>query len=186
MSIKELKIFIDSENKKITEDEVEINWDKQKKDWLDFVNDFYVKIKSWLKPLIDDGSIVVSFSKVNLKEDFIGSYDLEKMVIKVARKEVELVPVGTLLIGTKGRIDMKGLSGKVQFILADKKSSGVKFTVKIHTVNGEVVDSNGDDSAKKNEIEWDWKIVRRGGNKIEFDEFNEDNFISALIEVMGS
>ncbi|MEG3128988.1 hypothetical protein SC171_14735 [Pantoea cypripedii] len=183
MSIKELKSFLKKENEKIKEVTEEIDWGKQKNEWLDHVNFFYSSVQLWLNPLIDEGAVNITFEEINLIEDYIGSYTLKKMIIKLAGKEVVLIPIGSLLIGTKGRIDMEGSAGKVQFLLADKDSSGIKVTVKINSINGEK--ESKDPEGKKKEIEWTWKMVRRGANRIQFDDFNEDNFSSALMEVMG-
>jgi len=183
MSIKELKSFLKKENEKIKEVEEKIDWDKQKSEWLEYVNSFYSNVQLWLQPLIDEGEVNIKFEEIHLVEDYIGTYTLNKMLIKLASKEVVLIPIGTLLIGTKGRIDMEGSVGKVQFLLADKDSSGIKVTVKVSNING-TRESKAAKEEKK-EVEWTWKMVRRGTNRIQFDEFNEDNFSSALMEVMG-
>lgn len=183
MSIKDLKTFLTKENEKIKKTEKEIDWNEQKKEWLAFIDVFYESIQGWLKPLIDDGVVSIYFKDKNLNEDFIGDYIVREMVIKSAGKEVVFRPIGTLLIGSKGRIDMEGGAGKVQFLLADKKSEGMKITVKV-SVDGSDIKSNKDESRR--EVEWTWKIIRRGLNKIQYIDFNEDNFSSALLEVMGA
>ena len=58
------------------------------------------------------------------------------MTADFAGQKLIFEPIGTLLIGTKGRIDMEGVKGRVQFILADKSSKGMKVNVSI-SIDGE-------------------------------------------------
>ena len=102
------------------------------------------------------------------------------MHVNFAGQKITLEPIGTLLIGTKGRIDLEGARGRVQFILADKDSTGVKVNVSV---------SNRGQPEKKPEDtktpDWTWKIVLREPRKISYAEFNEDNFFDALMEVVN-
>ena len=41
--------------------------------------------------------------------------------------EIIFTPIGTLLIGAKGRIDMTSNAGTVKFVLVDKNLSGPTF-----------------------------------------------------------
>ena len=52
-----------------------------------------------------------------ISEDPIGSYPVEEMHIQIKNKEVVLDPIGTNIIGAKGRVDMKGSAGIVKFVL---------------------------------------------------------------------
>jgi len=73
---------------------------------------------------------------------------------------------------------MEGTRGRVQFILADKDSKGVKVRVSI---------SRDENPLKEKEVhkkpEWTWKIVLKEPHKISYAEFNEENFFNALMEI---
>jgi len=156
-----------SQHEKV-EKESQIDWEKKKKEWLKFIDDFYQSVENWLKPYEKQEKLKLSYSTSVLSEEHIGSYQIKNMTIVFADQQVRIEPVGTLLIGTKGRIDMEGSRGRVQFLLADKESKGMKIDV----------------SAEKRKVpDWTWKIVIRDSRHIAYDEFNEDNFFSALMEI---
>ena len=158
----------------------ETDWQKEKNEWLGFIQSFYSSVESWLKPYKDAGKLTLNYQKIMLTEENIGTYDVNVMVVNFAGKKLKLEPIGTLLIGTKGRIDMEGARGSVQFILADKDKKGMNVRVSV---------SINEAPPKKEEQpkvpDWTWKIVRRESHKISFKEFNEENFFDALMEVVN-
>ncbi len=156
----------------------EIDWEAKKDEWLGFVKQFYSSVESWLKLYKNDGKLSYEFKKTNITEDYIGTYDVDLMVVDFAGQQINMEPMGTLLIGTKGRIDMEGARGRVQFILADKDSKGMKTNV---LIAGESVKTQGE----RKEPDWAWKIVLRESRKISYVEFNEENFFDALMEIVN-
>jgi hypothetical protein len=67
---------------------------------------------------------------------------------------------------------MEGARGRVEFVLADRDSQGISsaFTKP---------------KEEKRQPDWTWKIVRREPRTIAYDEFTEDNFFSALLEIVN-
>lgn len=160
--------------------EREIDWGKQKEDWLNFIKEFYRSVASWLEPYKNDGKLSYEYKKTLITEEYIGTYEVDVMVVVFAGQELTFEPLGTLLIGTKGRIDMEGTRGRVQFILADKDSKGMKINVSI-SLDGKPKEEQKDHK----EPDWVWKIVLREPRKISYAEFTEDNFFDALMEVVN-
>jgi hypothetical protein len=156
----------------------EIDWIKEKEEWLAFIKQFYDSMELWLKPYSEKGQLSYEYEKVKLTEEDIGSYEVNVMKINFAGQQIKLEPIGTMLIGTKGRIDMEGARGKVQFMLADKNNQGIKITSTI-SVEGEPPKNK----MPEKKPDWTWKIALRERRKIAFDDFNEENFFSALMEV---
>ena len=160
--------------------EKEIDWKKQKQEWLDFIKMFYRSIESWLAPYKQAGKLSYAYQKTQLNEEYIGTYDVDVMIVDFAGQKLTLEPIGTLLIGTKGRIDMEGSRGRVQFILADKNSKGVKINTSISR--------DGGAKAEAEEVrtpDWAWKIVLREPRKIAFVDFTENNFFDAVMEAVN-
>lgn len=160
----------------------DIDWGKQKKDWQRFVKLFYEEIGKFLDTYIKTEQIKIQFSDKEMYEEYLGSYKIKKASLLIGHKEIKLDPIGTMLIGTKGRIDMNGPSGTVRFILADKDATAPKITVEIST--------NGSPSAKKitsakKEIDWQWKIAKQPP-KIEYLPLNKDEFLKALMAVSNA
>lgn len=176
MSKKDFENMLNKHGSESNEDK--IDWTAQKQEWLGYIKKFYDSVELWLKPYIDQNKIKFEYKAIELTEDHIGIYRTEVMVISFANQQIKLKPIGTLLIGTKGRIDMEGARGRVQFILADKDSKGMKISVSISI--------NGEPPPEKEPIktpDWTWKIVLREPRKISYEDFNEDNFFSSLMEV---
>jgi len=173
MSKKDFDSFLSNHEKK--QKETTIDWNKQKEEWLTFINEFYGQLEEWFTPYVTAGRVSYDYFPNTLIEDHIGTYEVKNMKIDFAGQSLVLEPVGTLLIGTKGRIDMEGARGRVQFILANKSSSGVNVRVSINEPLKE---------DKPNEIEWVWKLVLRDSRRVKFEEFNQDNFFDALMEII--
>ena len=164
-------------NKYKNESEQEkFDWKARKTEWLNFIKIFYDSVESWLMPYQKENKLSFNYQKISLNEEHIGTYETNAMIIDFAGQQVRLEPIGTVLIGTKGRIDMEGSRGRVQFILADKDSKGMKINVTIS------VDS---EPPKNENKKLTWKIVLRESRRIAYEEFNEDNFFDALMEVVN-
>lgn len=152
-------------------------WEKQKNEWLAFIKIFHYHIESWFAPYQDEDKLYYKYRDIKITEEHIGTYTSKIMEVDFAGQKLTLEPLGTLLIGTKGRIDMEGPRGRIQFILADKDSKGMNVVV-----------STQKDSQSANQLKepnWTWKIVLRESNKISYAEFTEENFFDALMEVVN-
>lgn len=173
------------DNAVIEKEEVKIDWDKEKKEWLDFINSFYTQIQEWLEEYKQKGLIKYSYTQKNITEDNIGSYYAKKMDLILAGKCLTFDPIGTLLIGTKGRIDLIGPKGTIKFLLADKLSKGLefKFTSTVITGNDSEKSLEKEQKVDEKSIEWVWKILERHTSRISYVEFTEENFFEALMEL---
>ncbi len=178
MSKKDFEEFLNKNATKMPEKE--IDWEAQKKEWLDYINQFYESVKEWLQPYKADGKVSYEFKPLMLTEENIGTYAVDAMHVNFAGQKITLEPIGTLLIGTKGRIDLEGARGRVQFILADKDSKGMKVNVSV-SIGGQPEKN----SEERKIPDWTWKIVLREPRKISYAEFNEDNFFDALMEIVN-
>jgi len=178
MSKKDFEELLRKHESKPTEKE--IDWEKQKIDWLGFIKSFYDQVEGWFAPYGAAGKLSYEYRKAQITEEYIGTYDVNVMVVDFAGQKLTLEPLGTLLIGTKGRIDMEGARGRIQFILADKDSKGMKVTVSI-SMDGQ---PNSEPKEHK-EPDWTWKIVLRESRKISYADFTEENFFDALMEVVN-
>lgn len=179
MSKKDFEEMLNKHKK--NSEENKINWDEKKNEWLNFVKTFYESIEKWVKPYQDDKKLSFNYEKISLTEEYIGTYYVDCMTINFAGQRVKLTPIGTNLIGTKGRIDMEGARGIVRFILADKNSKGIGFSISV-SINGE---QQPEQSNKTKIIEWTWKIALKDSRKMLLEDFNEENFFDVLLEVIN-
>lgn len=179
MSRKAFEEFLTSHEKNSQEAEV-VDWDQQRDEWLAFIDQFYHSLEEWFQPYKDKGSLDYQYAPVQLTEDSIGAYQTKKMLVQFAQQNLQITPIGTMLIATKGRIDMEGARGRVQFILADRNSSrpsNISVTIGSPPVNN---------SNPVNQPDWTWKVVLKDASRITFADFNEDNFFDALLEVVNA
>jgi hypothetical protein len=165
MSKKDLENFL---NQQKQDQKANVDWLSQRNEWLSYIEPFYDWILEWLFEYIEQGKIQVTRQNITLTEDNIGSYCTQKLILKLANKEVSLRPIGTRLIGSKGRIDMSSSAGEVKFVLVEKDSKGP------------YKQAASDKSASS--LSWKWKISTSPPS-IQFIELNEDS--DALLEVLN-
>ena len=160
-------------------DEVKIYWGKKRDEWLQSLNEIYAQFKNWLNNFEDSDVISLEYKNKEINEEHIGIYSANKMIITIASEQILLEPIGTLLIGAKGRIDMKGKNGTIKFVLVPKQSGGPSIKVDIATG-----DEPKPEEKKGVQIEWEWKIATPPPS-IKYIELDSDSFSDALLEVIG-
>ncbi len=100
-------------------EEKQVDWDKRKSNWISSVNGLYNQIKLWLAPSIEKGHIKVLEKPIELIEDYLGKYKINRLDIYVGSEKVSLIPKGSLIVGAYGRIDFEGNRKDVMFIEED-------------------------------------------------------------------
>jgi hypothetical protein len=162
------------------EQEVPFDPKKELEDWLHYLNVLYSDIQAYLKDYISGGSISFRIENKEMNEDFSGPYFAPKMIIRIGLQEITLDPIGTMLIGSKGRVDVIGKAGTSRLTLTNKKITNAQQLVSV-----KVVDPRNPPEPKKpvrQEIEWVWKIISRPP-ALSFIELNKESFLQMLLEV---
>ncbi|MHB8384630.1 MAG: hypothetical protein ACYDC3_20100 [Candidatus Binataceae bacterium] len=156
-----------------------IDWSKHRDEWLQHLNELYEQIESFLAEYFKTGHIKREYPDITLTEEDIGSYKARQMVLNIGRQEITLTPIGTRLIGAKGRVDVAGPAGKTRFVLVNSKLSKpmIKVTVR---VAGQPEPPAPE--AKTEEIKWAWKITTSPPT-IRYIELTRDSLFQALMEV---
>jgi hypothetical protein len=85
--------------------------------WIKEVTDLFDKVKSWLNPLIEDGALEFETSDLQINEEWLGLYTVKRAVIRLGVDKLEMTPVGTIILGSFGRIDLKGPNDERMLIL---------------------------------------------------------------------
>lgn len=105
------------QKKKEEEGKDKIDWEERKSNWLTSIDSLYHNIKGWLNAFEDDGLIRVRDDKeITLNEEYIGPYQTRRLDIYLGNDIISLTPKGTLIIGSYGRIDMRGPKGEILII----------------------------------------------------------------------
>ncbi len=174
-----------TENKKKAEDQ-KINWESNKQNWFEAIEQFFKKVEEFLQEYKEDDLIKIKYEPFYISEEYLGNYRTEQMTITTADNMIaKLHPKGMNIIGAAGRIDLEGKNGIVRFVLVDKNST--MPTIKTQIIVGNKTTTNDNinpmqDIAKKELV---WKIATPPPN-IQYKEFNKENFINSLMEVMNA
>ncbi|WPL18298.1 hypothetical protein Thiowin_03366 [Thiorhodovibrio winogradskyi] len=102
--------------------EQRLNW------WRSKVDALTTQMKQWLEPLITDETISVRQKSVRINEDRLGDYELPALEFCFGLSSLSVTPVGSVIIGALGRVDIAGPEGKAMLILtADDAESSPSF-----------------------------------------------------------
>lgn len=163
--------------------DTEIDWAGMRDEWLNDLASLHRRIARFLKEYTTAGSISYSFTEIELTEPDIGRYLAKRMDIKIGRQSVSLVPVGTLLIGCKGRVDAVGSAGRAQILLVDERVRSATDLIKVTvSMKGSVTSSS---SAPEPPRSWAWKILTNAVQK-QFVDLDKESFFALLMEIANA
>lgn len=80
------------------------DWAAELQQWLKHLADLYALVDSALADFTAKGQIVIERREIELTEENIGHYKAPSRMIKFGTNTISMVPIGTLLIGTRGRV----------------------------------------------------------------------------------
>ena len=156
-----------------------VDWDEQRDEWLAHLKRFYAMVDRFIADYVANQQLSVTRSKKKINEENIGEYEVDVLSMNIASTTVTLTPIGTLLFGGKGRVDMVGPKGKVKFVLVPKGSSRPRIVIR-------AVDPDKPSETSAEEVigEWEWRIMT-APPQISYMPLNADAFYSAMLEVIN-
>ena len=162
-----------------------IDWEAEKKYWLEYIEQFYKMVEGYLNDYVTTGKITLEYKKKYITEENIGTYETKELKIIINDNIATFTPIGTLLIGTKGRIDLSSKHGIVRFILADKDSFGPKIEVNVfYTDEERKIFEEKQKTLQKKEINWTWKIASEPPI-VKYIDLNQDSFFDVLLDIIN-
>jgi hypothetical protein len=179
MSKKQFEKFLEAKSQE--DDPIKaIDWIAKKEEWLASLDALYREIEQWLSEYITSGKIKMERFPIALEEEYLGKYTAEKCLLVIGADRVMLRPIGTLLIGASGRVDMEGPKGTVKFIRTGKTSNGIRISVSV------VSDNKPNDIPRQAQPreEQVWKIATPPP-RVRFIELTSDSFYDALMTVVN-
>ncbi len=151
-------------------------------EWLAYLETFYKTIGGYLRSYEEQDQVRIDVRKRDIIEERIGPYQVDAWDITIGEFAVQLIPIGTNLIGAKGRVDMNGRGGTVRFVLVDKGASAPRISVTVHLGDAPLQKPAGPSPAP---IDWAWKIATSPPS-IRYLELTEETFFDALLEVANA
>lgn len=101
-----------------------IDWDAKRDAWIKAVNDLYDTIENeYLKSAKAD--VEITRQNIEVREFFIGVYQIPELFLRVGDEEVIFTPQGTNIPGAKGRIDVVGLCGVATIVWEEGNRWGI-------------------------------------------------------------
>ncbi|MBN2604554.1 MAG: hypothetical protein JXR62_01865 [Bacilli bacterium] len=160
--------------------------DTQLKEWRDYLDSLYKSIvDEWMKDFIKKSEVTYRFREITIFEEFSGEYPSRELWLNIKNQTVQFIPIGTMLIGAKGRVDIQGKNGKTSFILVDRKLTGPNIQVNVFTSDKEREDfEKKQKSLKPEPILWTWKILNNK-NGIRYIDLNEETFFDVLMSLIN-
>lgn len=107
------------------EKQQQMDWEMAKQSWIAELNRFMSDIEQWLKIPEQEGAVTIVRDEVKISEDHLGQYKAPCLELHVGSKKVEIKPIGRLIIGASGRVDI--ISFAENYIILNDPSKGWKY-----------------------------------------------------------
>lgn len=142
------------------------------------VEAFYNSVcNEWLKDYVVNNRIQIKRKPIEIHEELLGTYQIDAMDIIIGTYTIQLRPVGTILIGTSGRIDISYLSKRGMFVLVGKSVTGPRAIV--------IAKEDGEKMPKRKSMDQAvWKFVDRSGN-MKYINVNADTFQQIILDLIN-
>ncbi len=155
---------------------------QQLDEWLGYLEALYKQITGYLQAYIESGAAQIEYLDIPLNEDFIGTYIARKMLLKIGPSTVTFTPIGTMLIGTKGRVDVQGPLGNARLSLVNKQVTSARQLVRVTVTRPGGARPDPPSPEAIQQIEWAWKISTPPP-EMKFIELTEEAFFEMVLEV---
>lgn len=143
--------------------------------FIEHVNEFYNKVDcEWLEGCYNE-VFTTNLSSMTITEESLGTYEVNKKDLRIGSYFLEFEPIGTVLVGSDARIDLKYLNESVKFVRVGDNFENIQDFIKIR-VNGRV------EKEGKVPGEIVWKFVNPQNSKlIKVTSTSLQNLIADLI-----
>lgn len=108
--------------------ESEPDWTERKNAWLKSLDELYSRLEGWLTESKEAGVVTTDRDWVSITEEYLGTYNAPTFRISLGARSVLFRPVGTLIVGAYGRVDVSAGSRRCLLI----RSSANSWSVATH------------------------------------------------------
>ncbi|MFH1116078.1 MAG: hypothetical protein V1792_19365 [Pseudomonadota bacterium] len=153
--------------------EPRVDWTGRRDEWLEYLREFYKLVAEFLSDYVASGDVSTEYEDKYINEELVGRYPAQSLHLRIRGRDVILDPVGTNVIGARGRVDMTGPAGTVRFVLIGWD------VIRVRTRRERGAE------AETNIPEWVWKIATPPP-RISYLDLNAESFLDALMEVINA
>lgn len=100
------------------------NLEVRKTAWLAALEELYAHIKVWLSEPLSLNLLSLEEEPVEINEYKLGPYKATRLVLRTGRDKVRIEPVGTFIIGARGRVDVTTPGASFKLVLGDDNKWG--------------------------------------------------------------
>ncbi|WP_202369639.1 hypothetical protein [Pseudomonas sp. MWU318] len=157
--------------------------EKEIDEWINYLDQLYRTIEGFVSPYGDEGAVQLVFAPISIMEESLGTYVVNSARLLVGNAKFIFNPIGTMLIGSKGRVDLIGPTGRAMLALV--RGNGPRISVKVTIDDGSkqvVTDSKSREEALEKLEPWEWKIVSNRP-PYKYTELNADKFLNLLMSL---
>jgi hypothetical protein len=173
------------EQQEAAQQEVVFDPKQQLSEWLDYLDALYKQITTYLRTYIDSGAAQIDYRDVRLNEEFSGPYMAKEMILKIGRPTVTFTPIGTMLIGMKGRVDVQGPAGRATLFLLNKLATSAQSLIRVTITRPGQSPPPPPSAEAIRQIEWVWKISTPPP-EMKFIELTQEAFFEMVLEVANA
>jgi hypothetical protein len=180
----QFKDFVERQQRSASVDKT-LDWINERDEWLGYLQQLYDRIAEYLDEYVKSGAIKLRESTIELNEENIGVYTAKRLAIIIGAQEILLTPIGTFLIGSRGRVDVEGSAGNSRLVLIDKNITHPRQMVRVTVTTVRPRDRPTpppEPPPLPEKIEWAWTIVSRPP-AMQFIELSKETFFDMLMEV---
>ena len=160
----------------------EVDWEEARSTWLRELGHLYDCMEACLESYTESGQIRIERRTVQLTEDYLGTYEAEELTLFIGNDKVVAEPVGTLLIGSRGRVDLSGTRRTLRIVLLDKGDRARKITI---SAGDAPIDTSSRSLVRGDVDHAGWYFATQPPGAT-VTAFNEDSFRDAIMEVSGA
>ncbi|MDR6904071.1 hypothetical protein [Rhizobium miluonense] len=150
-------------------------------EWRKHLSTLYDTVEAYMSAYIREGAATIKYRPIELNEEFSGPYEVNQMSLTIEPSVIQFKPIGTMLIGSKGRVDVQGPQGEARLVLVNRKVSEARELIHIRvSVSG--APPAPPSITTQEPIEWAWKLATRPPN-MRFIDLDEATFFNMILMV---
>lgn len=169
--------FVNNMNEQAKEKKSEFDPQKRIEMFVNLIKSLYASIDEWLKDGIENGSITTDVETVTITEERLGPYRVESKWFQIGKARFILEPVGTIMIGTNARIDMRYKTQSVMIVRIGENVEGPGNLISIH-VQGEPARR----TTPAGRAVWKYVKDRR---RLSYVTLNKDSFENLIMDMVN-